>query len=271
MIISIYSHTNYKQIVLEWMEHPANKKSSTRKKLAEAMNCQTPFISHVLSGDYHFSLEQTEACAHWMNLSESETNYFMYLVMWARAGTSSLKNHLFQQIKKMREEETVLKKKLKIEDILSPEAQLVYYSSWHYAAIHMALLIPELQTIDALTMHFKLSNKRILQLIDFLIKIGLVRESRGLLKVVKPMIHLEKSSPLLLQHHSQWRLKAIDELQSLSTGSTALNYSGAIALSNDDYSWIKLRLSELLKEISERIKNSKDETVVCLNFDCFEI
>ena len=273
MIISVYSTTDYKSLILDWINHPANKKSSSRKALAEALNCQTPFVSHVLNGDYHFSAEQAEACAQWMHLSEQETNYFILLVLWARAGTKSLKSHLFKQIQRIREDETVLKKKVKFENALSWENQTIYYSSWQYAAVHMALLIPQLRTLDALEDHFKIPQKRLLQIINFLLEMGLIKEENRSFKVMKPMLHLENTSTLLLQHHTHWRLKALESFQNTqqTQQNRQLSYSGAISLSAEDFEWMKQRLSNLLKEVSDKIKDSPDEKLICLNFDCFEI
>lgn len=273
MIISVYSYINYKEIILDWINHPANKKSGARKNLADALSCQTPFISHVLNGDYHFSPEQADACAQWMGLSEVDSNYFLLLVLWARAATKSLKTNLFKQIQKLRDDETVLKKKMKIKDGLSPENQSIYYSHWHYSAIHMALLIKELQTIEAIKEHFKISQKRLVSIIDFLIQIQLVGEKSGRLVVLKPMIHLEKESPLLIQHHTNWRLRAVESIQQNTSNSqtTQLNYSGTMSLEAEDFDWMKQKLSNLLKEVSEKIKDSKDEKLICFNFDCFEI
>ena len=273
VIISVYSTTDYKSLILDWINHPANKKSSTRKSLAEALHCQTPFISHVLNGDYHFSVEQAEACAQWMNLSEQETSYFLLLVLWARAGTKTLKAHLHNQIQNIRENETVLKKKLSLDETLSHENQTIYYSSWHFAAIHMALLNPQLRTLDSLEAHFKLTQKRVFYVISFLLKIGLIKEDNQSFKVIKPMLHLENTSSLLLQHHTHWRLKALENFQNYQNTqqNKLLSYSGAISLSKDDFDWLKQKMSNLLKEISDKVKDSPDETLIGLNFDCFEI
>lgn len=273
MILDIYESTNYKKIVLSWIEHPANKKSGVKKELAQAISCQAPFVSHVLNGDYHFSPEQAYACAQWMGLNESETDYFSLLVTWQRAGSNQLKNHLYQKIQKIRKDEVNLKKKVSTDQTLSSNDQITYYSSWHYCAIHMALLNKNLQTFETLQKHFQLSSKRLRHVIDFLIQIGVVTESKGYLKVTKTMIHLEKGSSLVTQHHINWRVKALENLQQSSNDfdNEDLNYSGAISLSEEDFSWIKQKLSALLKEVADKVQNSDDEKLICLNFDCFEI
>jgi len=273
MIIDIYSNLNYKNVIRSWIEHPTNKGSGVRKSLAKALSCQTPFISHVLNGDYHFSPEQALACADWMGMNEQETQYFSLLVQWERAGTPALKSYLVKQINRLKKDESLLKKKVNIEASLSTENQTIYYSAWFYCAIHMALLNRQLQSIDALQKHFNLPKKKVLLVIDFLIKIGVIEEQNGRFSVLKPTLHLEKDSPLLIQHHNNWRLKALENMQTnfSETDASHLNYSGAISLSAEDYEWIKQKLSETLKEIIDKVKDSNDEKIICLNFDCFEI
>lgn len=71
------------------------------------------------------------------------------------------------------------------------------------------------------------------------------------------------------QHHTQWRLKALDSIS--SKGAENLHYSGVISLSREDYEWVREKLSHLLKVIVSKLKDSDDERLACLNFDWFQI
>lgn len=267
--LSVFEYQDYKKFILQWMERAPNQGRGLRKLLAEAIQCQTPFITHVLAGDYQFSLEQAEASARWMGLSDNETEFFVLLVVRQRAGTKSLENLINKQISQRREAETVLKKRLKISEKMSAIDQMTYYSNWHFAAIHMACLIPQLQTIEALQRYFNLSLPQIVSTLEFLTEHGLIEEHRSRFRVLKPVLHLERESPLMAQHHTQWRLKAVDAFQRRRSGD--LFYSGVISLSKDDYEWVRERLSALLEEVIDRVKDSKDESLACLNLDWFEV
>ena len=267
--LSIFEYKDYKKFIADWIEHSANKGRGLRKQLAEAIGCQTAFVTHVLSGDYHFSLEQAEACGQWMGLPHAEIEYLLLLVMRQRAGTKSLEKLLSQQIAAKKEELTALKTRLKIQDSMSQEDQMIYYSSWHFAAVHMALLIPELQTLEGLQKHFQFSPTRLRHVLEFLVDKGLIKQEKNIFKSVLPVLHLGLDSPLLNQHHANWRLKAIEAIIGKST--IDLHYSGVTSLSEDDFEWVRERLSLLLEEIVARVKNSKDEKLACLNFDWFQI
>ncbi|MFZ3231502.1 MAG: TIGR02147 family protein [Pseudobdellovibrio sp.] len=267
--ISLYEFQDYKKFLLQWMERAPNHGRGLRKQLAQAMSCQTPFITHVLGGDYHLSLEQAEACSRWLGLNDNETEFFILLVIKQRAGTKGLEAIIAKQISQRRASETVLKKRLKIKDQMSLEDQTIYYSNWHYAALHMACLIPQLRTLEAMQKYFNISLPQIIAALEFLTEHGLIEVYKAQFRVLKPVLHLEKESALLAQHHTQWRLKAMEAF--LRKRNADLFYSGVISLSKNDYEWLRERLTQLLEEAVTRIKDSDDETLACLNLDWFEI
>lgn len=266
---SIFEYKNYKQYILDWMERAPMQGRGQRKLLAEAIGCQTPFITHVLAGDYHFSPEQAEACARYLELNDADTEFFILLVLKQRASTKGLENFYAKQISKQCEQNAILKKRTNIKESMTVEDQMIYYSSWHYCAIHMALLIPELQQIQNLTKYFNLPTARILSVLQFLEEHQLVEKRGPLFKVKKNMLHLESDSPFLTQHHSHWRLKAIDSIQSGSL--ERLHYSGVMSLSEADYEWVREKLALLLEEVVERLGPSKDEKLAAFCFDLFPL
>ncbi|MGZ3772066.1 MAG: TIGR02147 family protein [Pseudobdellovibrionaceae bacterium] len=267
--LSLYEFQDYKKYLHQWMERAPNQGRGFRKQLADAIGCQTPFITHVLNGNYHLSLEQAEACARWLGLNDDETEFFILLVIKGRAGTKGLENTISKQLSQRRASETILKKRLNIKEQMSSQTQMIYYSNWYYAAIHIACLIPQLQTIEALEKYFNLSVPQIVSALEFLTEHGFIEERKLRYRVLKPVLHLEKDSPLLIQHHTQWRLKAVEAIQRKQN--TDLFYSGVMSLSKEDHEWLRERLTQLLEETIHRLKNSKDETLACLNIDWFEL
>lgn len=267
--ISVYEYKDYKRYIIDWIESSPNNGRGLRKSLADAIGCQTPFITHVLSGDYHLSAEQAEASSRWMGLNDTDTEFFILLVMKQRAGTKSLEALFSKQLSQYRENQAVLKKRVKIEETLPLDKQMIYYSSWLFAAIHMATLVPSLQTIDALLKHFQISRISLMKAIEFLIENGLIEEKNGHLKNKKSLLFLERNSPLLPLHHTNWRLRSIEAIQTKNPDH--LHYSGVLSLSEEDFEWVREKLSGFLGELSVRLKDSKDERVASLCFDWFQL
>jgi uncharacterized protein (TIGR02147 family) len=267
--VSLFEFSDYKKYLIAWIEQAPNSGRGLRKTLADAIGCQTPFITHVLSGDYDFSLEQAEACGRWMNLAEEEIEFLLLLVMKKRAATKPLEKLISKQIAGKREKHSKLKTRLQIQESLSREDQLIYYSNWIYQLVHMAVMMPACQTVEGLCTTLRQPPPTILSAIDFLQSRGLIAKTGKAFKVVRPMLHLEVDSPLLKQHLTNWRLKALDK--PMGTSSEDLHYTGVMSLSQDDYEWLRERLSGLLEEAVQRLKDSKDEKLACLNFDWFTL
>ena len=266
---SVYEYKSYKQFILDWIEATPNAGRGQRKLIAEAIGCQNPFITHVLAGDYHFSPEQAEACARYLGLNEADTEFFILLVLKERSGTKTLENFFAKQISSRCEQHAVLKKRLNIKESMPLEDQMIYYSSWHYATIHMALMIPELQNINSLVRYLNLPPARVSSILQFLIDHQLIEQKGQYYKIKKSILHLEKDSPILTQHHTHWRLRAIEAIQTAKLDN--LHYSGVMSLSKDDYEWVREKLARLLEDVVVRLGPSKDEKLAALSFDLFQV
>lgn len=266
---SIYEYKSYKKFILDWIDKTPNSGRGQRKLIAEAIGCQNPFITHVLSGDYHFSAEQAESCARYMGLNDEDSEFFILLVLKERSGTKSLENLFGKQISLRCEQHSVLKTRLNIKENMTLEDQMIYYSSWHYAAIHMAIMIPDLQNVNNLARYFKIPLNRILLILQFLTDCKLIEKKGPNFKITKTVLHLEKESPIMTQHHTHWRLKAIEAIQTPKQDN--LHYSGIMSLSIDDYEWVREKLAAMLEEVVGRLGQSKDEKLATLAFDFFQV
>jgi uncharacterized protein (TIGR02147 family) len=269
LYISIYDYDDYKKFIVDWIELGANKGRGLRIQLAKALSCQTPYVTHVLSGDYHFSPEQGTACAEWMGINEIDTEYLLLLILKQRSATRQSAGVFSKQIEKRKSQENLLKKRLKIKEGLTADNQMQYYSHWMYAAIHMAIMNPKMQTLDAIEKYFQLPRNKIISVIEFLVESELVEFKDQKFKVKSPMIHLEKSSPLLAIHHANWRLRTIDVVKDKDNSN--LHYTGVISLSNTDYEWVRSQISLVLEKVADRIKESDDEKIALLAFDWFQV
>src|SRR4051812_15387235 len=99
--ISVYDYDNYKNYLNKWIELTPNKGRGQRIKLAGAIRCQTPFITHVLTGSYHFSTEQAEACTRWLGLNPTDAEYFVLLVLKQRSSNKETQFFFNQQIQRL--------------------------------------------------------------------------------------------------------------------------------------------------------------------------
>jgi uncharacterized protein (TIGR02147 family) len=240
-----------------------------RSKLAQALKVQTAFISRVLHGDAHFSLEHAIPISQFLEHSEGEADFFLLLLQKDRAGSAALKSYFERQLEKIHEQRKLIAERIQVKSSLSPEDQTTYYSSWHYAAIHVMLLVPRWQRPEAIAKHLQLTVAHVRQTLDFLLSIGLAKEAEGRYLSGARRIHLGKGSPILLRHHNNWRLRAMQSMD--QPNAENVFYSGPLCLSEGDARKLHGMILKFLEEIEALVKPSPEEKVICLNLDYFEV
>lgn len=268
MKASIFEYKSYKKYLNDLVDHSPQGGRGIKKALAEAIHCQNPFVTRVLNGDYDFSQEQAAASAKYFGLSKSETEFLLLLLNENRAGTDALRNLYLDQIRNKIDQHSLLKSRLKIKATLDREAQATYYSHWKYAAIHMLATIPEFRTRESISKRIGLSLPVVSKVLDFLCSKGLLQKNKNEYIPDTTLLHLERNSPFLPQHHTQWRMKAIDVLDREIHDD--LHYSLAFSCSKKDLPRLRERLTKSLEDCSDIIKCSPEETLAVLCFDLFE-
>lgn len=90
--------------------------------------------------------------------------------------------------------------------------QATYYSSWYYAAIHVAVSVPSLQSREALTQYFGLSGGLVREALSFLTSVGLLEKKGERYTQGVTRLFLGKDSPMIKKHHTNWRMRSIHTL-----------------------------------------------------------
>ena len=241
-----------------------------RKALAEAAQCQTAYVSHVLNGPGHFNLEQAEAAARFLSFGREETRYWLILVEHGRAGTVRLREVLGDQLAEMRERSRQLKQKVGIQTTLSREFQATYYSSWHFAAVHMAATVPALRTRDAMAKALRMRPRKLASVLEFLVSAGLLERRGGEYVPGTTQLHLERDSPLIYRHHANWRAQALESLEA-DPDSADVHYSSVVTLSAEDVEKVREMITRNLRGWIDVIKESKEERIYGLGLDFFRV
>lgn len=265
----IFASRSYKKYLCDLIASHSNNGRGIRKQLAQSIGCQVAYITHVLSGEAHFSPEQAEASARFFHFGARETKYFMLLLAHNRAGTVYLQKYYERQLEEQRSESRSLKKRLKIGNTVNERFQHIYYSSWHYAAIHMALLSPGTRTPLEISKKLAIPPRKVKSVLDFLVEQKLVTKNGLEFNATKATLHLDKNSPLISKHHANWRLRAMQALEDPQPES--LQYSGVISCGKKDIEKIHEKLSKCLEECVALIKESPSEELVAMNFDLFSL
>lgn len=262
---SIYSFKDYKDFLTHQIESLGR---GARSKIAKAANCQLAYLSQIFSGPYELSLEQGLGISRFLQLNEMEQEYFIYLVLIARAGTTDLKKFLSNRANAIREE--ALKVSTQVKDApLSEADQILYYSSWQYSAVHLITAISEYKTVEQIANRLQIPVQRTKKILDFLKDRNLVQIHNGSYTPKNNISHLTGQSNLISKHHGNWRLKAAAAAELGLTDN--LQYSSCMTMSNEDAIKVKEILLEALKKSHDLVRKSNDEDIFGFNLDFFKL
>ncbi len=262
--MNLFESNDYKT----FLNHKLASEGFSRAEIAKAAGCQRPYISQVLNGNPHITLDQSLAIAEFLELNNEETDYFFHLVALARAGTKSAKIFYEKKINEIKDKRNNLSSRLNINreaNIDFPE----YYSDHRYALIHMALTIRGIDTIKSLSSLLNLPEKIVTQYLIELEKVALVTKSKSKWRTTQKTIHLPNNHHMNFHNHRMWRQQAIDLAQIDQEDS--LNYSSLCTLSKSDYFKIKEMALQFIESSREKIKVSREEQLCVLNIDLCKV
>jgi uncharacterized protein (TIGR02147 family) len=266
-MINIFEYRDYKTFLKEKLKTMGH---GAQAKLSEAINCQPAYISQVLNRTPDLSLEQAADTAEFLELSKAQQDFFLLLVQHDRAGSERLKKIFKVKIAELIKSRALVSNRISGTDILDENTKAKYYSRWYYAAIHVLVSVESLGSRDAICEHLGLRKEIVNEALDFLLKDGLIREkSTGEFTVGMRRLFLEGDSPYIIQHHANWRLRAIETITQGGEGN--IHFSSLYGLSKTDFERIKESLLSQLVEIRELVKPSPEEMVCVLNLDLFSL
>ena len=268
MEISVFSFADYRKYLASWLDHAKKQKLATMSTLSTVAQVHTTFMSQVLKGGKQLSLEQAALLADYFKHTELEREYFFVLIQLDRAGNPSLRKYFEQKKSELNKQKNNMSRRMEGFKDLSHEDKTIYYSSWIYSALRTATDISNGQTLTQLSERFGISRQRCSNMMSFLVRCGLCEETKGVYKMRDQHVHIPSQSPLVTRHHSNWRLKALVDMD--DRRSDELFFTAPMSISMSDFLKIRELLNVLIKKAIDVAKESKSEDVYCLNLDFFQ-
>jgi uncharacterized protein (TIGR02147 family) len=266
---NVFEFLDYKLFLLSAEDSRKAYQRGFRSKLAEFIGCQSGYISHVLNGKAHLSLEQALRVAEFLSLKESERKYLLLLVERARAGTSELKSHFESELRVLKDAHLNIRERVGSSLALSESDQSTYYSSWHYLAVHVLSSLAEYNDAKSIAHALQIPDEVAGRVLLFLIRAGIITETKGRLKAGLTQVHLNRESPLIRQHHTNWRIAAIQSL--MNEEKNDVHYSTLSTLSKADAENLKSDMIKLIEHYVATVKPSKEEVMYGFNLDFYNL
>lgn len=267
---ALYSFQDYRDYLSHWAEESPKGGHGSRKRISEYLRCQSAFISQVLHKTTHLTLEHAERLNEFLEHDALESDYFLLLVQMQRAGSKKLQDYFRKKVEEIHARRLVLKNRIKgSEREITDAVKQKYYSQWYFGAIRLLLTIPAMQNKESLVRHLKLPRSTINEAIAFLEESGFIsRVGDDRFIVSEQHLHLGNDSPLIVKHHLNWRLKAMQSLE--LEREHDLHYSLGMTISQSDVGKLKAMVVEFVESVQKIARPSEAQVLCGLCIDFFE-
>lgn len=260
---SILQFEDYKAYIRQQIGHGSSK------IMARYLDVNASMISQILAGPKDFTLEQGEKLLSFFNLKNIEAEYFLILIQIERAGTKGLKEFYKRRADQLRTQANQVKRHIQVDRDLTAEEKSKFYSSWIYSAIQIFTSLEGGKNFEEISEVFRVERGRLLEVMEFLVEKNLCSLDSNIYRPGVQSTHIEKGSPFLIQHHNNWRVKALEKAESLQD--QELMFTANISLSHGDFLKLRDHLLSSIREFMEVVKPSPPELVANLNIDFFKV
>ncbi len=226
------------------------------------------FESRALRSEVQLTPDQALGLCELIEFNQNETEYFLLLVNQERAATKKLRQHLEKKSKKLREEYLDLSNRIQSTIVQSDQREIVYYSAWFWSAIYVIVSIPQFRTVSAIAQRLSLPVFLVQQVLSQYESLGLFRKNGQEYSLTDKSLHLSKHSPLISNHHNNWRQRAVYDSQVNKTES--LHYTVVQTMTRKTFEDIREEILKLIDKSAKLADPSKEEEVFCLNIDWFQ-
>lgn len=266
--MSPYAYSDYRRYLVDIIKRSGAR--GTKSALAQAAGCQRSHFSQVLAGTVNLSLEHAIGLAQYLRLNPLETEFLYCLVALARAGNKELRHYYESRMRHLRWASEATTKNEQPKSPLS-DTHLVseYYSSWKFAAIHIAVTIPEMQTLAHLTKRLGLDSREVELILEKLEAWGLIEKKVGGWQASRRNIHLPTDHFMAWSNHRGWRARALEVAEARPERGT--NYTAVYSMSREDVERLREMVARFIAETRELVVASQEEELVCFTLDCVRI
>lgn len=264
----VFDFLDYKDYMNEKVKgHRLSK--GYRAQLAEAAGCKQSFISQVLRTHVQLTPDHAANLSSFWQFSPTEGQYFLNLVLLARAASPRLKQAIKERLKELKAGQEDLSERLQWNNISSEEIQKTYFSSWYWTAIYVMTSIERYSSPQAIAARLNLPLPVVEKTLDALVAWELLKKTKNGWRVTESRIHLPRSSSMNEMNHFNWRQRAMTNIQAQDQQS--LHYSLVFALSLEDFERLKEMARQFLESVHTVIGPSPSQELACFTFDLFKV
>lgn len=266
----IFNFDDFRSFLKAYIRQRPKRGFGEAKKIAEYLSVSSTYFSQVLSGLKQFSQEHAYSLSEYLGFSDLESEYFYYLVSLDRTTSFKLKKFYQKKLVELRKTSLSLNNRVAFKKNLSDEEKSIFYSNHLYSSVSLYTSTSESGvTIEQIEKRFRLTRKKSLDILKFLVEAGLCTIVNGRYKIGTQSTHVGTDSIHLLKHHTNWRLQAIQATENLDE--SELMYTVQVSLSKKDFNKLREEMVQFIQNFLETVYPSPAEEIANLNIDWFWI
>ncbi len=263
------------------MKVMAEENSSVRgynSRLAEAASCHSSHLSHVLGERGHLTPDQALAIADFWELPELQSDYFLSLVEFERAGTERLRRKVRARLDELKKEgkrfhgrTAARDEKPRVELSLADATK--YCSHWYYSVIHCLLEVKAFRSELAIAEHLNLAPSIVSHAFENLERMKLIAKDSesGEWSVLQGVKYAGPDDLLTLMNSSQ---RLFSSYRRELRNPDDMNVTIISAVTKSELLAMRELLVSCLKDMTKmsafnETKESETAMIICL--DLFEI
>lgn len=268
--MNIYEYDDYRIFVTTWVKKRPKRGHGEYQKIAEFLRVPPSVFSLIIGGQRELNIEKGYLLSDYLGLKFTEKDYFIYLVDYANASNHKYKTYLKEKIQKLQFDSKNLEMRLEEKKTLDLLDQVEFYSSWLYSAIRLHCSIGTGSTFSEILESFPIKESELNKILTFLIRIRLVELNNGKYVMgLQRLTYVGKDSAMLSKHHSNWRIKSLEKTMHLEDSDYFMTFP--LTCSKADVEKIKSKISQLMVDVTEIVKNSDAEEQLYFGIDFFKL
>lgn len=265
----VFEYADFYDFLENEIEKISRLKRGEKKKIAEELNIPPSLLSQIFSGARKLSTDQVFLLCEYIGYSTIEREYIFNLFHLSTVTNKKLKEAMKKKGDEIKRTSLNISERIEKDRVLSEKEKSILYSSWFYIAIWAYVSIGEGKTVEDISEHFNLPQKKVREVLEFLTETQICKMEKGLYTHHLNRTHIEKSSPHFRQHHNNWRIRSIQKLDLQHPQD--LNFTAPLSLSKKDFDKIREELMSLIQSVYKTVKETEPENIYCMNIDFFSI
>lgn len=268
--MSVFRYFDYKQYVNERIGNLPKQGHGEYRRMSQTLRVSTTLMSQVFRGDKQLSLEMAADLCDYLQLEDTEAQYFLLLVEYQKSSSTNLKEKLMRRIREEQKRAVPLTKKSEHseERELTEEDKAIFYSSWVYSGIRNLCAIKDYQKAEDMAQRLGIPILQIQKILDYLTAHNLLLESEGRYSFGPASAQTAAKSPFMLKHHQNWRIQALQKM--VYSDDQNLFFTGPMNMSKEAAQKIREELPAFISRIVKVAGTTEAEVVRCLNIDWFD-